>query len=324
MLESRRSTGSTAGIVAAFLAIYLIWGSTYLGIRIAIETLPPLLMAGLRFLIAGALLYGWARLRGAPRPAAAHWRSAFVVGALLFLFGNGGVVWAEQWVDSGLAALMIATEPLCIVLLAWLAPGGTRPGARVIAGLFIGFAGVALLVGGGTGPGGLDLAGAAILVLAALCWAAGSIYSPRAPFPSSQILSTAMTMLGGGALLTLAGLLHGEAARVTEAALSLRSVLAFGYLVVFGSIVGFSAYRWLLEVTTPTRVSTYAYVNPAVAVLLGWALAGEKVGAQTLLAGGIIVLAVVLIVTDGKSLGARRDARRSRRNGTSRATSAAA
>jgi drug/metabolite transporter (DMT)-like permease len=295
----------------AFLAIYVIWGSTYLAIRFALETLPPLLMAGARFLVAGAILYAWARIRGAEAPQRFHWRSALIVGTLLFLGGNGGVVWAEQWVSSGLAALMIATEPIWIAVLTPVVQGGKMPSGRVFVGLAAGFGGVALLVGSG-GQGGLDVAGAAILVVSALSWAVGSLYSPRAAFPKSQVLSSAMTMLAGGTVLVVAGLLRGEASALTAAHLSMRSILSFAYLVAFGSIVAFSAYRWLLDVTAPSHVSTYAYVNPVVAVLLGWALAAEPITARTLLAGAIIVLAVVVIVTDepGSKVGAKSPARR--------------
>jgi drug/metabolite transporter (DMT)-like permease len=301
MTRSRFGTASPARwtLVAAFAAIYIIWGSTYLAIRIALETLPPFFMAGMRFLVAGALLYGWARLRGAAPPKLAHMRSAAIVGALLFLGGNGGVVWAEQRVNSGLAALMIATEPLCVVVLGWMAGGGPRPSGRVVLGLAAGFAGVGLLVGGG-GPsgGGIDPAGGAVLVLASLSWAAGSLYSPRAPFPRSHVLSSAMTMLAGGLWLLGAGLVNGDVAALGSFQISLRSVLAFGYLAVFGSIVAFSAYRWLLDVAAPPRVATYAFVNPVVAVFLGWLLASEPISARTIVAGAVIVLGVVLIVAD--------------------------
>jgi drug/metabolite transporter (DMT)-like permease len=303
-----RAAGTPSGValVAAFAAVYVIWGSTYLAIRIAIETLPPFFMAGLRFLAAGAMLYGWARLRGAAAPARAHWRSAAIVGTLLFLGGNGGVVWAEQRVSSGLAALMIATEPLWVVILGWAVRSGPRPSGRVVLGLVAGFAGVGLLVGaGGEGGGTLDPSGAAVLVAASACWAAGSLYSPRAAFPPSQVLSSAMTMLAGGVALLGAGLLHGDAAALGSVQVSPRSILAFGYLTVFGSIVAFSAYRWLLDVAAPARVATYAFVNPVVAVLLGWLVASEPVGARTLLAGAVIVLGVVLIVADPRARGSR-------------------
>lgn len=286
----------------AFAAIYLIWGSTYLAIRFAIETLPPFLMAGVRFLIAGTILYSWVRLRGATKPAPIHWRSAVIIGGLLLMGGNGGVVWAEQHVPSSIAALLIAAVPLWMVLLDWLRPRGTRPALSTIVGLLLGFGGVALLVGQGHSDGTttpVDPLGAAVLICAALAWAIGSLYARGAPLPRSQLLTAAMEMLAGGLILTLAGLASGEWARLDIASVSLLSLLALAYLILFGAIIGFSAYVWLLQVTTPARVSTYAYVNPTVAFILGWLLAGEEITPRTLLAGAIIVASVVIIITRG-------------------------
>ena len=283
-------------VALALGAVYLIWGSTYLAIRFAIETMPPFLMAACRYLTAGALLYGWSRLRGAPRPSLLHWRSAVAVGAFLLLGGNGGVVWAEQRVDSGLAALLISTEPLWIVLLFWLGSGRKRLHPRVIAGMLLGFAGVMLLVRPGSSDS-VDLLGAAALVLASLSWAWGSLYGQRAALPASPLTATGMQMLGGGALLLVASAVTGEPARFTLAAVSARSLLALAYLVVFGAIVAFTAYVWLLRVAPPVLVSTYAYVNPVVAVFLGWALAGEPLTARILGAAAVILTGVVLITT---------------------------
>jgi drug/metabolite transporter (DMT)-like permease len=300
-MSAPESRPSRLSIAAAFAAVYLVWGSTYLAIRFAIETLPPFLMAGVRFLTAGAILYLWARWRGAPAPEPRHWRPAAIVGGFLLLGGNGGVVWAEQRVASGLAALLVATVPLWIVLFSALGPGGRRPGARVLVGVALGLVGMALLVGPGeiAGGPGADPLGAAVLVLASVSWAIGSLYSRRAPLPSSPLVATAMEMLAGGALLVLAGLASGEAARLDLAAASPRSLLAFGYLVALGSLVGFTAYVWLLRVAAPARVATYAYVNPVVAVLLGWALAGEPLTPRILVAAAVIVAAVVAITTAG-------------------------
>jgi drug/metabolite transporter (DMT)-like permease len=284
-------------LIAAFAAVYVIWGSTYLAILFAIETLPPFLMAGVRFLIAGALLYGWMRLRGAPRPSGVHWRSATIVGGLLLLGGNGAVVWAEQWVPSGVAALLVATVAFWMVLLEWLRPGGVRPTGAVVLGLVVGFAGLALLVSGAGEGERVHLLGAAALLFGTVCWAAGSIYARAAPLPASPFTATGMEMLAGGGLLVLVGVLTGELGRFDVGAVSMRSLLAFGYLVVFGSLVGFTAYIWLLGVTTPARAATYAYVNPIVAVLLGWAFAGEAFTPRMALAVGVIVGAVALIVT---------------------------
>ena len=302
-------------LLAAFAAVYLIWGSTYLGIKFAIETLPPFIMAGTRFLVAGALLYLWARFRpggakeGRERPLPAHWRTAAVVGVLLFLCGNGGVTWAEHHIASGLAALLVATEPLWIVLLGWLLPGGVRPGGKVALGLVLGFAGVWLLVGPGTSAGGeTHLIGAAAVIAAAFAWALGSLYSVNAPAPRSPLLASGMQMMAGGALLLLAGVLTGEWARFDLGGVSARSVAALLYLTVFGSLVAFTAYGWLLRHASPARVATYAYVNPVVAVLLGWALAGEPLTAHTLLAAAVIVASVALITSRGKGAGERREA----------------
>lgn len=284
-------------VLAAFAAVYLVWGSTYLAIMVALETLPPLLMAGARFLLAGAILYGIMRLRGEAAPAPRHWRTTALIGALLLLCGNGGVTLAEQTVPSGIAALLVAMVPMWMVLLEWLRPRGTRPTARTLLGLLVGFVGIVVLVGPGALGGGVDLWGASLVMMGSAAWAAGSIYSRAADLPKSALLATGMEMLWGGAWLLLAGLLRGELGTVDPSAFSTRSVLAFAYLVLFGSLVGFTAYIWLLGVSTPARVSTYAYVNPVVAVLLGWWLLNEPLTPRVLGAAAIIVLAVAVITT---------------------------
>ncbi|MGH7476209.1 MAG: drug/metabolite exporter YedA [Longimicrobiales bacterium] len=292
---------SRAKVIAAFAAVYIIWGSTYLAIRFAIETMPPFLMAAVRFLIAGALLYGWRRAVGVPRPNGREWRSALVVGGLLLLGGNGGVVWAEQTVPSGIAALLVAIVPLWIVLLDWLRPGGVRPSGGVMVGVLIGFAGVALLIGpdallgGGTAP--VDPVGALVLMVASLSWAVGSLYSRAAPKPSAPFIATGMQMLAGGVLLLVAGVLTGEPARLDVESISAKSLLALLYLIIFGAIIGYSAYIWLLRTVPAARAATYAYVNPVVAVLLGWALADEPLNTRTLVGAAIIIGAVALITT---------------------------
>lgn len=286
---------SRPALLSALGAVYLIWGSTYLAIKFAIETLPPLSMAGARFVTAGVLLYLWMRLRGESRPTLLHWMNATVVGGCLLLGGNGGVVWAQQYVPSGITALIVATVPLWMVSLEWFR--GVRPNGGVIAGLLLGLLGIVLLIG----PGELQthrevhLGGALVLLFAAFSWAVGSIYARRASLPSSALLATGMEMIMGGALQLLVGSLMGEWGRLELDSVSWRSALSFIYLIIFGSWVGFSAYIWLLRVTTAAIASTYAYVNPVVAVFLGWALAGEIFSERMLLAAGIIVVAVALI-----------------------------
>lgn len=281
-------------LIVAFAAVYVIWGSTYLAIRFAIETLPPFLMAGVRFLVAGGILYLWARLRGTPRPRMVHWRSALVVGALLLMLGNGLVVWAEQYINSGQASLLVATVPLWTVLIEWLRPGGARPGAAMIGGVVIGFAGLVLLVGPGA-SGALHLGGVVAVLLASLAWTIGSFYARSAPLPHSAVLTNGIEMLSGGALLLAMGLLLGEASQVELALISTRSLMALLYLIIFGSLIAFSAYIYILTHASPTRVSTYAYVNPVVAVVLGWALAGEALTPRMALAAAIIVGSVILL-----------------------------
>lgn len=284
-------------LFVAFTIVYVVWGSTYLAIRFAIETLPPFLMASARFLVAGAALYAWARIfGGAPRPTAAEWRETAIVGILLLLAGNGLVVWAEQRVPSGIAALVIGIVPCFMVLLDWLRPRGVRPTLRVAAGLVLGLAGLVWLVGPDAvmGGGRVDFLGAAALVLASLTWAVGSIYSRHVAMPS-PFLSSGMQMLVASGSLLLLGVALGEPWAFDAAAVTLRSVFGWVYLIVFGSIIGFSAYIWLLRASTPARVSTYAYVNPVVAVFLGWLLAAEPLTARTLVAAAVIVSGVALI-----------------------------
>ncbi len=298
------SHGSRAGhdasvpaLVLAFAAVYVIWGSTYLAIRFAIETIPPFTMAGVRFLTAGALLYAWARHRGVPSPTRRQLRDGAIVGAFLLLGGNGAVVWAEQWVPSGLVALLVATVPLWMVLLDWLWADGSRPTRGVVFGLVWGLIGVGLLTGG-LGSESLSpraLAGGVVVLGGSLSWAAGSIYARSARVPTAPRMMTAVQMIAGGGMLTALGLVSGEWARIDVAAMSLRSIVALAYLIVFGALVAYSAYIWLLGVTTAALVSTYAYVNPVVALLLGWALADEPLSPRTLVAAAVILSAVMVL-----------------------------
>jgi drug/metabolite transporter (DMT)-like permease len=288
-----------ARLLAAFAAVYTIWGSTYLAIRFAVETLPPLLMAGVRFLLAGLILLVYARLRDrtAP-PTRADWKTGLVGGGLLLLGGNGAVVWAEQRVPSGIAALLVAVVPLWMVLLDWLRPGGRRPASAVFAGLALGLAGLGLLVGPDAllhGGGDISMAGAGVLMLGAFSWAAGSLYTKGAPKPSSANNGSGTQMVAGGLCLIAGGIVFGELGQLDLAHASARSLLGFAYLVTFGSLIGFTAYLYLLAHTTAAKAATYAYVNPVVAVLLGWAFAGEPVTSRTLLAAAVILAGVAII-----------------------------
>ena len=292
-------TPTATAVLLAFAAIYLIWGSTYLAIRFAVETLPPFLMLFARFFTAGVLMYVFLRWRGVPRPSAREWAGAAVVGGLLLLGGTGAVAWAEQWIPSGLAALIVAIVPVWMVLLDWAGPAKRKPTRAVIAGLVLGLVGVAVLVGPVelSGGGKMQFIGSAVVVFGTLSWATGSVYGIRLPHPSSPWMSAALQMTAGGVLLLAFGTAMGEWARVDPGQMSARSLGALAYLVVFGSLIAFAAYVFLLRHEVPARVGSYAYVNPVVAVFLGWALAAEPVTARTIVAASIILTGVVLIVS---------------------------
>src|ERR671931_438951 len=283
---------SPAAVVIALATVYLVWGSTYLAIRVTDRTMPPLLMSSVRFLIAGAALYAFAS-RGRARPTAREWRAAAIVGAALLLVGNGGVAWAETRLDSGFAALIVAIIPLYVALMDRIF-FGRRLSPVAIAGLVIGFAGVALLVR----PGGTNDVGAALLLLATTsAWAAGSLYARGAPLPSSPLLSASMQMLAAAVFLGIAGFATGEANDVHASSFAMKPLIAFAYLVVVGSLIAFSAYAWLLKNVRISIVATYAFVNPVVAVFLGTLFLDESIGWTTIVAGASIVAAVILIVT---------------------------
>jgi drug/metabolite transporter (DMT)-like permease len=285
--------------------VYVIWGSTYLAIKFVVETAPPMLSMGMRFLLAGAILYTWTRLRGGARPTRTNWRAAAIVGTLLLLCGNGVVAWSEQIVPSGLAALLVSTTPLWMAVIDWMRPGGMRPSLAVSVGLALGFIGVALLIGPNLLSGGATLHASGPLAiisllaipLGSLAWASGSIYSRGAKMPASPAMGTAMEMLAGGAALLTVSVVAGEPAHVHLQSVTSRSMLGFLYLVVFGSLVAYSAYTWLLRTTPISLTSTYAYVNPVVAVFLGWAFGNERLTPLTLLGAAIIVAAVGVITT---------------------------
>jgi drug/metabolite transporter (DMT)-like permease len=290
-------------IVLAFAAVYLIWGSTYLAIRLGIDTLPGFLMAGTRFMLAGIILFIWAIIKGERVPrSVTPWLRAFIVGGLLLLCGNGGVTWAEKYIPTSLAALLVATEPLMVVILVW-ASSHKRPNSRVLLGMLIGFAGVAFLVSDGLGPGNgnswLSLIGGVVVFAAGFAWAAGSVYSSRRPIQTSMSMAAGMQMLAGGSLLMLLSLVTGDFRHLNLSHASWTSIAAFFYLVVFGSLISFTAYSFLLLNVTPARAATYGYVNPVVAVFLGWLIASEPITSRMLLAAAVIVGSVVVITTFG-------------------------
>ena len=294
-------------VIAAFIAVYLIWGSTYLGIRFAIETIPPFLLSAVRFTLAGSILLTIAKVRGAPNATPPQFRTAAIVGSLLML-GNALVGVAEQRIPSGVAALLVAMSPLFMVLLEWIRPGGKRPTLLVAIGLLVGLGGVGALVGPGSigGGGAIDLVGAGTILLGSLAWSSGSIYSRHAPRPSSALMMTAIQMLVGGVFVGLIGVVRGELTTFHLAAVSVRSILAWAYLLVFGSLIAFTAYVYILRVSTPARVATYAYVNPVVAVILGWLIAGEGISMRMVVSAAIIITGVALItVAEGRSPQAR-------------------
>ncbi len=298
MSDSERP--ATFRLVLAWAAVYLIWGSTYLGIRLAIDSIPPFLMAGSRHLLAGLLLYGWSRLgQHAPRPGARDWVRAGGLGVLMLVTANGATTWAEQLVPSGLTALIVCTSALWLVVLNWLWRGADRPTGRMVAGLAAGFGGVALLVAPGRFAGSehVDPIGALVLTGAALSWSAGSIYALKLGRPEHPTRFVSMQMIVAGLVLVSASVLTGESRGFAMANVTGTSMAAYLYLAIFGSLISYSAYFWLLRHTTPGRLATISYVNPLVAVLLGWALAGEELTVRTALAAGVILLAVGLITT---------------------------
>ncbi|NLE51254.1 MAG: drug/metabolite exporter YedA [Chloroflexi bacterium] len=283
----------------AMLTLYIVWGSTYLGIRFAIESIPPFLMASARFLFAGSVLYIWMRLRGVPNPTRLNSRAGLIVGGLLLLGGNGGVTFAEQYVPSSLAAVMVGAIPAWAVLFDWLIYGGQRPTRRVAIGLAGGLLGVALLAGPSNLLGGesFHTLGIVALLIATLTWAIGSLYSRHAPLPRVPLMATGIEMLAGGLWLALAGTLAGEWSQLDVSAITMKSALALAYLAVFGSLLAFTAYVWLLRNTTPARATSYAYVNPIVALFLGATLAGEEISVRTIVAAAIIIGSVVLLTS---------------------------
>jgi drug/metabolite transporter (DMT)-like permease len=291
-------------IVLALLAVYFPWGGTYLAIKFAVETLPPFLLAGIRFVIAGAMLYVWEFSRGTKTPEKLHWRNATVIGGLMLLGGNSLVVWAEQTVSSGVAALIIATVPLWMTLLAWIWQGNSKPNIYVTLGLLLGFIGQMLLVSNSVSYSSYNpsqIYGYLLLTIASFSWAVGSLYSRKAQLPKSVTMSIAIQNLMGGLLCLLVGISLGELSQLNIEHISTRSILSLAYLIFIGSIIGFSAYIWVLKAAEPAIVSTYAYVNPVVAVFLGWAFANEQLTSKDALAAMIILISVILITKNSTS-----------------------
>ena len=280
-------------LALAFAATYLIWGSTYLAIRYAVETIPPLVAAGVRHSIAGAVLLGWAWVRGY-RPRREEWVAGLAVGAFYFLGGHGTLHWAEQHVGSGLAALLIATEPMFIVVLAWML-GQQRISRLSALGLGLGVIGVGLLMGAELTMKGSSLLGLLAVLVSSLSWSSGVVISPKVRLPVDALARTAVPSVCGAAMLLIAAGLTGEFQAVHWASISIRSVLGLVYLIVFGSIIAFTAYTWLLQQCPPALVATHTYANPVIAVLLGWLLASEVVGWRVVLSSAAILGAIVLI-----------------------------
>ncbi|MCA9253254.1 MAG: drug/metabolite exporter YedA [Phycisphaerae bacterium] len=300
-LESIATPPRMLLIVAAFAAIYIVWGSTYLAIRFAIESIPPFLMAGMRFLVAGSIMFGYLRLRNAPMPTRSNWRSAAIVGCLMLLGGNGLVCWAEQHVASGLAALLIATVPLWMVTLDFLLYRGPRPTASIALGLILGLVGIFILIGpADIGGEPIHTMGGIVLLLACVFWSIGSLHARRVNLPRSTTMSASLQMICAGVVFFVVGTLAGEWRTFDIAAVSAKSWFSLAYLIVFGAILALTAYNFLLQNCSPKNVSTYAYVNPVIAVVLGALLANETLSPRTSVAALIIIASVILITYSRK------------------------
>jgi len=294
VVPASRARSLRVQVGLAFFAIYIIWGSTYLAIRYAVETIPPLYTAGFRHLVAGSILLLWCAWKKL-RPTREQLRASVIIGALFFLGGHGALHWAEQRISSGLASLLIATEPIFVFALA-AAEKRWHMNARLLAGIALGLGGVALLFGKNSlmaGPG--MVTAAVVTLLGALSWAVGIVYSRKSHLSGHPLLLSALSLISGSLLLLVAGTIAGEGRRFHFAAVSLRSWVALAYLILFGSVIAFTAYNWLLEHYSPTLVATHTYINPIVAVLLGWLLAGEHVTLNVLMAGAMVIGAVVLV-----------------------------
>ena len=295
-------------LLLAFAALYVIWGSTYLAIKIAIETMPPFLMASSRFLIAGLILYAFARLKGAGRPKASDWKTAAIVGTCLIAGGNGIVTFAERWIDSNMAALIIASSPLFMTLLGWLGGVQRRPGCIGMASLLLGLVGVAILMNGpDTASSQSQFVGYMLVIIAVLSWTSGCIYAKRNPVKTDSWLNSSMQMICGSGVCLAAAFCLGETESVAIYEISTRSWTAFAYLTVFGSIIGYTSYVFLLKHCAPTTVSSHAYVNPVVAIALGWLILGESLTTNGWIGSGLILLSVFALLHRSQSLDKPKD-----------------
>jgi drug/metabolite transporter (DMT)-like permease len=296
------STPARGALILAFATIYVVWGSTYLGIKVAVETLPPFLMAGLRFAVAGTLLFGYLMLKGAKWPTLRQWRDQAIIGVFLLVGGNAVVSWSEMRTPSGITSLILGAGPLIVVIMDWLRPHGSRPTLGLACGVAAGIAGIALLLGPDAIPAGYRPPTIYIIVLFAssISWWTGSFYSKHVTSGTPLILAASMQMLCGCACILLVSWLLGEGRGFHLASVSLHSWEAFAYLVVVGSIIVFPVYVWLLEHSTPARVSTFAYVNPVIAIFLGWATVGEPLNPRIIIAA-VIIIGAVAVITIGKA-----------------------
>lgn len=296
-MEKNSNTPSTLQVVIALILVYIFWGGTYLGIKLAVVTIPPFIMAGTRFLVAGIVLYFYALSKGAHKPTKENWIAGFTVSFLILLLGNGSVTWASKLVPSNISAIIIATVPMWLIIFNWLLISKQPPAPGVIVGVIIGLFGIGVLVFGSSSSatGALNPIGIGVLIFAAMTWSLGSLYSKFAKLPQNTIQSIAVQMLCAAVLFYITSLFAGDWKNFDIAAITLSSLLGLLYLIFFGSIIGYSAYIWLIKNVEPAIVSTYAFVNPAVAVFAGWAILGETLSPNAMVATGIILLAVIII-----------------------------
>ena len=298
METMKKEKNAEVVLLLAFAAVYVLWGSTYLALHFVLESMPPFLMAAFRFMAAGSIMLLFAKLNKHSWPAKAEIKKSALVGFLLLVLGNGGVVWAQQYISSGITALLITIEPVWVVLLLWLRSTENKPTPVVWFGIFLGVAGMFVLIGPSSFGSIEQLNPLAViaLLLSSISWAVGSVYALKAKLPSSPAMNTGFQMLAAGICLFIIGTSRAEWTSFELSEITNRSILGFLYLIIFGSLIGFTSYSYIVKNANPTNVSTYAYVNPVIAVFLGWWIGNERVGIQTLLAAALLVSAVVLII----------------------------